>query len=86
MTLKFVKPRFARLLNNPMAEGGPVCIFGFPKFLLKFVSGTTPGVEKTWVDMLDHGSNSEKRFKKWPPEAIPKNLFCFQIFFFQYKH
>ena len=23
-------------INNPMAEGGPVCIFRSPKFLLKF--------------------------------------------------
>ena len=59
-----------------MAEGGPVCIFRSPKFLLKFVQGTTPGVEKTWVDVLDHGSNSGKRFSKWPPEAILKNLLC----------
>ena len=27
--------------SNPMAEGGPVCIFRSPKFLLKFVIGTT---------------------------------------------
>ena len=25
--------------------------------------------------MLDHGSNSGKRFSKWPPEAILKNLY-----------
>ena len=43
-----------------MAEGGPVCIFRSPKFLLKFVQGTTPGVKKTWVDMLDHGSILKK--------------------------
>ena len=29
------------LIFNPMAEGGPVCIFRSPKFLLKFVMGTT---------------------------------------------
>ena len=26
--------------------------------------------------MLDYGSNSGKRFSKWPPEAILKNLLC----------
>ena len=25
--------------------------------------------------MLDHGSNSLKRFSKWPPEAILKNQY-----------
>ena len=57
--------------GNPMAEGGSVCIFMSPKFLLK----------KTWVDMLDHGSNSGKRFSKWPPEAILKKTYmsiCFE--------
>ena len=28
--------------------------------------------------MLDHGSNSEKRFSKWPPAAILKNLYICQ--------
>ena len=64
-----------RLRHNPMAEGGPVCIFRSTKFPLKFVQGTTPEVKKTWVDMLDNGSNSGKRFSKWPPEVILKNLY-----------
>ena len=50
-------------------------IFRSPKFLLKFVKGTILGVKKTWVDMLDHGSNSGKRFLKRPPEVILKNLY-----------
>ena len=54
-----------------------MCIFRSPKFLLNFVCGTTPGVKKTWIDMLDHGSNSGKRFLKWPPEAILKNLYVY---------
>ena len=72
-----------------MAEGGPVCIFRSPKFLLKFVIGTTPGVKKTWVDMLDHGNNSGKRFSKWPPKVILKNLyvnmFCIRWSIFMIK-
>ena len=31
------------------------------------------------VDMLDHGSNSGKRFSKWPPEAILKNLYVYMF-------
>ena len=30
--------------------------------------------------MLDHGGNSGKRFSKWPPEAILKNLLCQHVF------
>ena len=63
--------RDAYIIVSPLAERGPVCIFRSPKFLLKFVQGTTPGVKKTWVDMLDHGSNSGKLFSKWPPEEKP---------------
>ena len=62
-------------ISNPMAEGGRVCIFRPLKFLLKYVIGTTPRVKKTWVDMLNHGSNLGKRFSKWPPKVILKNLF-----------
>ena len=57
-----------------------MCIFRSSKFLLNSVYRTTPGVKQTWVDMLDHGINSGKRFSKWPPEAILKNqyvnMFC----------
>ena len=52
---------------SPLAEGGPVCIFRS--------RGPPLGVNKTWVQMMDHGSNSGKQFSKWPPEAIPKNLY-----------
>ena len=31
--------------------------------------------------MLDHGSNSGKRFSKWPPEAILKNLYVYMYIF-----
>ena len=44
-------------MHSPLVEGGPVCIFRSPKFLLKFVEGITPGVKKTWVDMLDYLAN-----------------------------
>ena len=59
---------------NQWLRGGSGRILG--PLSLKSVKGTTPGVKKTWVDMLDHGSNSGKRFSKWPPKAILNNLLC----------
>ena len=44
---------------------------------MKIRLGDHPRSKKNWVDMLDHGSNSGKRFSKWPPEAILKNLYIY---------
>ena len=42
-----------------MAEGGHMCIFRSPKLLNKFVMGTSQKFKKKWVDMLNHGRNSD---------------------------
>ena len=53
-------------LYSPFAEGGVMCaLLGTElSYWWKASRGTNPGVRKTWVDMLDHGSNSRKTIVK----------------------
>ena len=57
---KFHK-NYLALHCSPVARGGSVCTTRSPKLLSSFMLGTTSGVKKTWVDFLNHGSNSGNR-------------------------